>query len=105
MPDPWGKLPERADPKYYDKAMTAGNKLREQLGQNNALAGLAIARIRDVRELERKKLSKNQSEVTKPVAYVLSSLKRPEEVELLRLIYGPTFFAIAAYSPRVEKSE
>ena len=97
--DPWGMLPERSDPTYYDKAMTAGNRLRAKLKQNDVMAALAIARIRDIRETNQRKRAVNEH----GTAYILSSLKRPEEVELLRLIYGSTFFAISAYAPRQER--
>ncbi len=96
---PWGAIPDRSAPDYYDKAMTAGNRLRKKLKQNDAMAKLAIARIRDLRETSEKKVNGPREKR----AYILSSLKRPEEIETLRLIYGSTFFAISAYAPRKER--
>lgn len=93
----WGALPDKADPTYYDKAMTAGNNLRRKLKKGDALAGLAIARIRDIRDRSGKEID------DKGIAFILSSLKRPEEVELLRRVYGATFLAISAYTPRKER--
>ncbi len=92
----WGTLPQRSDPTYYDRAMNAGNRLRKKLQLNDALARLAVARIRDIQDVAKRKRDRN----TRPQAFILSSLKRLEEVELLRLTYGSTFFAISAYSPR-----
>jgi deoxycytidylate deaminase len=90
---PWSKLPERNDPSYYDKAMNAGNNLRKRLNDAGAMANLAIASIRRRRD-------KACGEDPIKVAYILNSLKREEEIDRLREVYGPAVFIIAAYSPR-----
>lgn len=92
---PWSDLPNRDDPDYYDKAMDAGNDLREKLQRNDAVAALAIANISDLRKEEEAKGLRMKR------AYILHSLKRPEEIKLLREVYGSTFFVISAYAPRV----
>jgi len=90
---PWSSFPERGDPEYYGKAMDAGNKLREDLQDASAMAKLAIASIRRRRD-------KAAEEKCLKVAYILNSLKRPEEIDHLRSVYGPSVFIISAYSPR-----
>lgn len=92
---PWSDIPPRDDPKYYDAAMTAGNNLRASLNRNDAMAGLGIARIKALR-------GRNQASTSPSLkrAYIIISLKRTEEMKLLRGIYGPAFFVISAYSPR-----
>jgi deoxycytidylate deaminase len=92
---PWSDLPDRDDPNYYDKAMDAGNNLREKLHRNDAVAALAIANISDLR----KEQAAAKSFPLKR-AYILHSLKRPEEIKLLREVYGSTCFVISAYAPR-----
>lgn len=73
----------------------AGNTLREKTGRGDAMAVLGMAAIRE----ERRAIAGN-AEVSVPRhAFVIRSLKHPAEVELLRKIYGPSFFLIAAYSP------
>jgi hypothetical protein len=47
---PWSTFPGREDPEYYEKAMDAGNKLREKLQDAGVLANLAIASIRRRRD-------------------------------------------------------
>jgi deoxycytidylate deaminase len=88
--EPWSRIPARSSPEYYEKAIKAGDKFREVLSRNDALTALAIEAIRADR--------KNQDYPKR--AYILHSLKRPEEVNLLRGIYGPAVIIIAVHSPR-----
>jgi cytidine deaminase len=94
---PWDSLPDggRYDDSL-DAYMTAGDKLREATDCGDALALLAVGAIRELREAR----SGEQGRALGRVAYLLHSLKRPEEVETLRRIYGPTLFVISAYAPR-----
>jgi hypothetical protein len=39
----WSEFPERDHPEYYEKAMDAGNRLRDKLQDGSVLARLAIA--------------------------------------------------------------
>jgi hypothetical protein len=71
---PWSEFPERDQPEYYEKAMDAGNNLREKLQDAGVLANLAIASIRRRRD-------KAGSDEGRKVAYILNSLKRPEEID------------------------
>jgi hypothetical protein len=52
-------------------------------------------------ERRTKKQNKEQNEKR---AYILTSLKRTEEVTLLRDVYGASFFVISAYSPRAARA-
>src|SRR5437762_1653607 len=72
--DRWRDLPKTPFDKRTDARMDAGNELRKHLERNDALALLAMAAIRETRKLE--------GEVDKPIsryAFVLKSLKTPEE--------------------------
>jgi len=63
------------------------------------MAALALAEIQGYR-------TRNGHDAKKPVsaaAYILRSLKHPAEEELLRAIYGSSFFLIAAYAPIEER--
>lgn len=93
---PWSDFPEKELPEYYDKAMDAGNNLRKTLCDGSVLAKLAIASIRRRRD-------KAGPEEGRRVAYIFNSLKRPEEIDCLRKIYGPSVFIISAYSPRAAR--
>lgn len=77
----------------------AGNALRKALDDNAALA------IRAIRAISENHVATQEG--GKPVykeprrhAYILDSLKRPEEVHQLRQVYGPGFFLVGVVSPR-----
>lgn len=76
-----------------EKLMDAGTRLREESGRGEAVALLAIAEIRRIRQQEL-----NAS--TEGNAYILRSLKHPDEVDTLRAVYGKGFFLISCYAPR-----
>jgi len=91
----------------YHRKMDAGNAFREKVSSDSALAVLCVNNIRAYRKKEQTKgLSKKDARKIKspesiPLhrhAYILKSLKRPEEVALLRKVYGNSFLLIAAYS-------
>lgn len=89
-------LPEEPAYARYMAHMTAGNQLREFLDRGDALAMLAVGAIREARE---EKNGKSDQPLARH-AYILKSLKHPDEVRTLRAIYGPSFHFVAAYSPR-----
>jgi len=94
----WKSLPEKPLEERYKSHIQAGDEFREAFELGDALARLAIAVIR---EKHRKPASSNDN-ANEPISrcvYVLRSLKHPREVKLLREVYGPNFFLLAAYSP------
>lgn len=78
--------------------MNAGNAIRRMWSNPAALATAAVAEIRGRR---------HRATGGKPSrrAYVIRSLKRPEEVNLLRRIYGPGFFLIGVNVNRPARVE
>lgn len=77
--------------------MDVGNKLREITEREDIAALLAIAAISQGRP--------DAGYSARPrTAYILTSLKREEEVTLLRDVYGAGFFLIAVYAPEQERS-
>jgi deoxycytidylate deaminase len=91
-------LPEGPFDERVAAFMDAGNKVRSEecWGRNDAFALLALHRIALTRE-------ETTGDLELPAdrqAYVLRSLKRPEEVELLRRVYGSRFLLIACYAPK-----
>ena len=66
--------------------MDAGNAIRRLAGNPAAVASAAIAEIRGRR--------KRKGNIPARRAYIVRSLKRPEEAQLLRRVYGPGFFLI-----------
>jgi deoxycytidylate deaminase len=88
---------QRAHPGYsppkpvMGALMTQGDELRTASRQGGAAAALAIAEIVQ----QRASMNERPSHAT-----IIRSLKRPEEVQLLRAVYGPRFVLLGAWSPR-----
>jgi deoxycytidylate deaminase len=87
--------PERTSPDYYDSAIKRGNYFRQTIQSSDAVVALGLLAVQFDRE-ERQKVSAKRS-------YILRSLKRKEEVELLRSIYGPAAIIISVYAPREKR--
>jgi cytidine deaminase len=77
--------------------MDAANALRRHAGSAAAVASIAVAEIRGRR--------KREGGIPSRRAYVIRSLKRPEEVHLLRRVYGAGFFLIGVNAPRPARVE
>ncbi|HSZ14839.1 MAG TPA: deaminase [Solirubrobacteraceae bacterium] len=86
---------EKFDEWLWD-AMTAGDDLRDRWEHSDALALHAISDIVATRE----KLGSPER-----LAFILRSLKTPDELETLRAIYGPRLVVVAAYSPKDQRLE
>lgn len=97
VPPPAGD--EAPEDERIDAHMEGGDRLRRNLGRGDAVVLLALGQIRALRRRAHGDPGRPQANV----AYVLDSLKHPDEVETLRRIYGDNFLAIAAYAPRAER--
>lgn len=101
--EPYAQLPEIHDQEdYISGHMDAGNELRRRT-TNDVMARLAITRIRVARQREDE--DESEDEPRPRVAYILNSLKRPEEVTKLREIYGGAFFLVSAYASRERRRD
>lgn len=90
--DRWRDLPSSPLDDQIETHQQAGNELRRVMGYRDAMALLGAAAIRAHRMQSR---DGSQS----AFAYVLRSLKRPEEVDTLRRVYGSSLFVIAVHAP------
>ncbi|HEX2121288.1 MAG TPA: deaminase, partial [Thermoanaerobaculia bacterium] len=90
-------LVEAPEEKRVGSLMDAGNAIRRLCADPAALATAAIAAIRSRRNRAGGRPSRR--------AYVIRSLKRPEEVNLLRRVYGPGFFLIGVNVSRPARVE
>lgn len=95
--------PPRFDQTYHeemaDAYMKAGNLWRKKVDRGDAMVLLAIAELRELRE----GINPPEKGISPPAyshAFVLRSLKHPDEVRTLRQIYGASFFLLSAYAPR-----
>ncbi|HEV7774881.1 MAG TPA: deaminase [Conexibacter sp.] len=107
-------LAEQASEDFRDKpfdeslwdAMTTGDELRRRWDRSDALALHAVSDIVATREQLAEAPAPGQREGEElPAnlsrhAFIVRSLKTPDELETLRAIYGPRLVVIAAFSPK-----
>jgi deoxycytidylate deaminase len=86
------------------EAMTAGDELRQRWARNDALALAAISDIVATRD-EAGSAAEEWSPSLKRHAFILRSLKTPDELETLRAVYGSRLVILAAYSPLRDRME
>ena len=84
--------------------IAAGNQIRQLTQQNDIMALVAAGVIADLRyETNRalgRKPNQRRSLPRNNMAYVISTVRRPEEVITLRRIYGDGFFLVGANASR-----
>jgi len=85
------------------ESMKAGNEIRRIIGHADAVARLALSEIHTVRA------SLNDSgDITVPAerhCFIISSLKRDEELETLRSLFGQSLLLVSVYEPRDRRIE
>jgi deoxycytidylate deaminase len=92
------ELPDAPEDLRIESKMDAGNKVREVTKREDFLTLAAVAEMNARRSKEEgRRTPKDRS------AYILLSLKRPEEAMLLRDIYGPAFYLIGVYATEQER--
>jgi cytidine deaminase len=99
---------DREEPDRYTrylKKMKSGTETRRHYKRADACILKSLTGVRAFRRDENKQLNLSAdvdlSELPLDnAAFVFNSLKRPEEVDTLRRLYGQSFFLIGAYSPR-----
>lgn len=79
--------------------MDAGNRIRKQTDRCDFFAMIAAARLASSRTGS----DSEQPEPFSGVAHVIVSLKRPEEVETFRRVYGAGFFLIGVFATEQER--
>ena len=92
---PWGPLPDRDSRDYYEKRMNAGDDFRAATRSGASMAALAV------REIEKHRSGRERD--SQPIVYLLKSLKNPDEVELLRQVYGEAFALVGVASSADER--
>lgn len=89
---PWEALPEPGQRTFYTERMNAGDRLRTDVQHGAALGALSVAKIQEFRE--------NGNAET---AFILRSLKHPDEVRILRHVYGDAFVLVGIASSTEER--
>jgi deoxycytidylate deaminase len=99
---PWAALPTGPrNEAFYDAYMSAGDSLRLTLKRADAAALLAISQISE----ERETITGKRRRPANGMTFIIDSLKTPEEVALLRSVYGSRLFVLAAYAAENKREE
>jgi cytidine deaminase len=102
------------DDNYFDRIKSRieyADDICKRLARADALAAITLSAIQSIREVQHRKRGTPQSEidVEEPLdshAFIIRQFKRPDEIRLLRQIYGKLFFQISAYgSPSDRESQ
>jgi cytidine deaminase len=93
-------LERTTEARRIDTFMTAGNNLCDLAKHEAFLVSAAIADINRARKFS---IARNSYEPMAKTAYILLSLKRPKEVELLSEVYGSGFFLIGVFATENER--
>lgn len=105
----WSPDPESYIESYLARIKYA-NEIRERLG-TDALAALAISKIRSSRGehwrrvLDEEELAKSRPDLPEDTAiparaYLVRQFKLPDEIVLMRRVYGRHFILVSAFAPR-----
>lgn len=98
---------------YYRSLIRYADKFREKCEHQSALAALAISEIRYRRFLRNKNLDQNKnlsdeeikSLPSQGTAYLIRQFKRPEEIEMMRRVYGRKFIQISVFLDSEERKK
>jgi len=96
---PTTSLDETSRFKRYISYINYGNQIRQATKNKSIMAVMAMYLI----SLERQKHLSRSKKISQPptkIAYLIRQFKRPEEIELLRSLYGDQFFQVSIYSTR-----
>lgn len=85
--------------RYYESRMDAGDRARDRFG-GEVLALLAVDEANRVRSAPEPRKQGRYGD-----AFIFDSLMHPEEVALLRSVYGKRFFLLAAHSAAADREE
>jgi deoxycytidylate deaminase len=97
LPHPFRvQIKEKPENERIISLMDAGDNIRKKSERGDAVLSLALIKLFNMRKDEEQKFNN---------AYILKSLKHPEEVNTLRRIYGPGFFLIGIHSSREKRKE
>jgi deoxycytidylate deaminase len=90
-------LKESPADEYIQSHMDAGDELRERTGRTDALCVLALQAVAKLRASSTRKNRRR--------AFVFRSIKNPGELDLLRSVYGDSFYLIAAYASHEKRKQ
>lgn len=93
------KIDESSYYKRYTSLISYANELRKLATTAAALAGIAIIEIRDRRH---RRTGSKETPAFK-TAFIVRQFKRPEEIELMRRVYGRKFVLVSVFGSAADR--
>jgi deoxycytidylate deaminase len=93
----------KAEDDRIRESMSAGNEIRRIIGHADAVARLALSEIHNVRS--GLNASHDETVPAERHCFIISSLKRDEELEMLRKLFGQRALLVSVYEPREHRAE
>ena len=87
--------------KKYDTLIEYANEFRREAKSDDAMAGIAIARIR----AERESLTGSSDDPALGTAYIVRQFKLAEEIDLMRKTYGRKFVQVSIFENETERQD
>ena len=97
----WKNLPQSPLDLYIKAHIDAGDQLRESTQLYDAMAILGIGAIR--KERPKRKKPNAEAKIVPRRAFIIRSLKHPDEVQTLRHVYGESFYLLAVHASHHER--
>ena len=95
--DEYNEVKKSGEYKRISEFMNWGNQLREESGSNDFLAKYLVSRIAKFREKKRDSIPRR--------AFILKSLKHPDEVNTLRYLYKDSFYLIGLWADESSRKQ
>lgn len=91
----------------YKGLISSADTVRRHTDNNAAFSCLAISEIRRLRQVSRDHLDSRTAANTprRGTAYIIRQFKRPEEIALLRQVYGRKFLQVSVYLDKEERKQ
>jgi cytidine deaminase len=93
----------KAEDERIRESMKAGNEIRRIIGHADAVVRLALSTIHSVRASSNE--SKDVAVQAGRYCFIITSLKRDEEYETLRSLFGQRVLLVSVYEPREQRVE
>ncbi len=87
----------------YNSLIANADAARRDADHQAALAAIAISGVRRLRGNIKPPSDKTQIEPALGNAYIVRQFKRPEEIELMRQVYGRKFIQVSVYLDKVDR--
>ena len=97
-------VPKPEDTSYFydiNYKMDHANALCRDYGGGDTIARIAVREIKRLR----REITGEKNKIPERISYIIRQIKRPEEVNLIRRVYGKQFILISAYGSEFDRSK